>query len=122
MKTLFFLCFSRFLYPGKCWAFADLFGDGSSSVESNCSGSKDGKYELLTAINDAIAEEIKDLMTKSKEKKILSLIYRTAKHLDSQGVVGISFIFDHVNFDMFKVDEFIMPDASGLCINTICQR
>ncbi|XP_010082753.1 PREDICTED: general transcription factor IIH subunit 3 isoform X1 [Pterocles gutturalis] len=56
---------SRFLYPGKRWAFADLFGDGSSSMESNCSGSKDGKYELLTAINDVIAEEIKDLMTKT---------------------------------------------------------
>ncbi|NXQ89467.1 TF2H3 factor, partial [Nyctibius grandis] len=56
---------SRFLYPGKRWAFADLFGDGSSSMESNCSGSKDGKYELLTAVNDAIAEEIKDLMTKT---------------------------------------------------------
>ncbi|NWR76528.1 TF2H3 factor, partial [Centropus unirufus] len=59
---------SRFLYPGKCWAFADLLGDGSSSMESNCSGSKDGKYELLTAINDAIAEEIKDLMTKTEMK------------------------------------------------------
>ncbi|KFP49008.1 General transcription factor IIH subunit 3, partial [Cathartes aura] len=56
---------SRFLYPGKRWAFADLFGDGGSSMESNCSGSKDGKYELLTTINDAIAEEIKDLMTKT---------------------------------------------------------
>ncbi|NXW50422.1 TF2H3 factor, partial [Nyctiprogne leucopyga] len=56
---------SRFLYPGKHWAFTDLCGDGSSSLESNCSGSKDGKYELLTAINDAIAEEIKDLMTKT---------------------------------------------------------
>ncbi|NWS40184.1 TF2H3 factor, partial [Probosciger aterrimus] len=56
---------SRFLYPGKGWAAADLFGDGGSSMESNCSGSKDGKYELLTAINDAVAEEIKDLMTKS---------------------------------------------------------
>ncbi|NXL90825.1 TF2H3 factor, partial [Alectura lathami] len=55
---------SRFLYPGKRWASGDL-GDGGSSVESNCSGSKDGKYELLTAINDAIAEEIKDLMTKT---------------------------------------------------------
>ncbi|NWU57208.1 TF2H3 factor, partial [Dromas ardeola] len=56
---------SRFLYPGKRWAFADLFGDGGSAMESNCSGSKDGKYELLTAINDAVAEEIKDLMTKT---------------------------------------------------------
>ncbi|NWI62978.1 TF2H3 factor, partial [Todus mexicanus] len=56
---------SRFLYPGKRWASADLFGDGGSSVEANCAGSRDGKYELLTAINDAIAEEIKDLMTKT---------------------------------------------------------
>ncbi|POI34673.1 hypothetical protein CIB84_001576 [Bambusicola thoracicus] len=61
---------SRFLYPGKRWASADLLGDGGNSVESNCSGSKDGKYELLTAINDAIAEEIKDLMTKSKGRRI----------------------------------------------------
>ncbi|XP_071619162.1 general transcription factor IIH subunit 3 isoform X3 [Heliangelus exortis] len=37
-------------------------------MESNCSGSKDGKYELLTAINDAIAEEVKDLMTKTEMK------------------------------------------------------
>ncbi|NWU75336.1 TF2H3 factor, partial [Onychorhynchus coronatus] len=59
---------SRFLYPGKRWASADPFGDGGSSMESNCSGSKDGKYELLTAINDAIAEEIKDLMTKTDMK------------------------------------------------------
>lgn len=63
------------MYPGKRWAVADLLGDGSNSVESNCSGSKDGKYELLTAINDAIAEEIKDLMTKSKENKFLGLIF-----------------------------------------------
>ncbi|KFV76806.1 General transcription factor IIH subunit 3, partial [Struthio camelus australis] len=56
---------SRFLYPGKRWTFADLFGDGGSFAESNCSGSRDGKYELLTAINDAITEEIKDLMTKT---------------------------------------------------------
>ncbi|XP_073169501.1 general transcription factor IIH subunit 3 isoform X2 [Lepidochelys kempii] len=59
---------SRFLYPGKHWAFADLFGDGGSFVESNCSGSKDGKYELLTAINEVIAEELKDLMTKTDMK------------------------------------------------------
>ncbi|CAI5797137.1 general transcription factor IIH subunit 3 isoform X1 [Podarcis lilfordi] len=51
---------SRFLYPGKHWAPADLFG------ESNISGSKDGKYELLTTINETIAEEIKDLMTNTE--------------------------------------------------------
>ncbi|NXU47942.1 TF2H3 factor, partial [Turnix velox] len=59
---------SRFLYPGKRWTSADFVADGGSSVETNCSGSKDGKYELLTAINDAIAEEIKDLMTKTEMK------------------------------------------------------
>lgn len=73
MSTLCFLSSSRFLYPGKRWSFADVFGDGGSSMESNCSGSKDGKYELLTAINDAIAEEIKDLMTKSKEDSKLNM-------------------------------------------------
>ncbi|KAJ7419931.1 hypothetical protein WISP_51299 [Willisornis vidua] len=68
---------SRFLYPGKRWASVDPFGDGGNSMESNCSGSKDGKYELLTAINDAIAEEIKDLMTKTNQEiksRILSIL------------------------------------------------
>uniref|UniRef100_A0A8D0L8J5 General transcription factor IIH subunit 3 n=1 Tax=Sphenodon punctatus TaxID=8508 RepID=A0A8D0L8J5_SPHPU len=60
---------SRFLYPGKRWAFADLFADTSGNlVESNISGSKDGKYELLTTINEIVAEEIKDLMTKTDIK------------------------------------------------------
>uniref|UniRef100_A0A8D0ITU0 General transcription factor IIH subunit 3 n=1 Tax=Sus scrofa TaxID=9823 RepID=A0A8D0ITU0_PIG len=57
---------SRFLYPGKNGRLGDFFGDpGNPSSEFNPSGSKDGKYELLTAANDVIAEEIKDLMTKS---------------------------------------------------------
>uniref|UniRef100_A0A7N4PWQ7 General transcription factor IIH subunit 3 n=1 Tax=Sarcophilus harrisii TaxID=9305 RepID=A0A7N4PWQ7_SARHA len=57
---------SRFLYPGKNWKFGDFFGDpGCSSADYNPSGSKDGKYELLTAANEVITEEIKDLMTKS---------------------------------------------------------
>ncbi|XP_025893250.1 general transcription factor IIH subunit 3 [Nothoprocta perdicaria] len=59
---------SRFLYPGKRWTRADLLGDGAGLLESNCPGSKDGKYELLTAINDAITEEVKDLMTKTEMK------------------------------------------------------
>nr|CAI9695079.1 unnamed protein product [Rangifer tarandus platyrhynchus] len=57
---------SRFLYPGKNGRLGDFFGDpGNASSEFTPSGSKDGKYELLTAANEVIAEEIKDLMTKS---------------------------------------------------------
>lgn len=57
--------FSRFLYPGKNGRLGDLFGDpGNPPSEFNPSGSKDGKYELLTAANEVIVEEIKDLMTK----------------------------------------------------------
>uniref|UniRef100_A0A4W2CDA5 General transcription factor IIH subunit 3 n=2 Tax=Bos TaxID=9903 RepID=A0A4W2CDA5_BOBOX len=57
---------SRFLYPGKNGRLGDFFGDpGNPSSEFTPSGSKDGKYELLTAANEVIAEEIKDLMTKS---------------------------------------------------------
>uniref|UniRef100_A0A670Z004 General transcription factor IIH subunit 3 n=1 Tax=Pseudonaja textilis TaxID=8673 RepID=A0A670Z004_PSETE len=56
---------SRFLYPGKHWAALDLFGE---SGESNISGSKDGKYEVLTTINETIAEEIKDLLTNTEVK------------------------------------------------------
>ncbi|ELK14274.1 General transcription factor IIH subunit 3 [Pteropus alecto] len=55
---------SRFLYPGKNGRLGDLFGDPSNPPsEFNPSGSKDGKYELLTAANEVIVEEIKDLMT-----------------------------------------------------------
>ncbi|TEA41378.1 hypothetical protein DBR06_SOUSAS7910052, partial [Sousa chinensis] len=57
---------SRFLYPGKNGRLGDFFGDpGNASSEFIPSGSKDGKYELLTAANEVIVEEIKDLMTKS---------------------------------------------------------
>ncbi|CAH7244646.1 Gtf2h3 [Phodopus roborovskii] len=60
---------SRFLYPGKNGRLGDFFGDpGNSLPDCSPSGSKDGKYELLTAANDVIAEEIKDLMTKSDIK------------------------------------------------------
>ncbi|XP_073532281.1 general transcription factor IIH subunit 3 isoform X2 [Phyllobates terribilis] len=59
---------SRLLFPGKQWRCGDLTEE-SAILESNASGSKDGKYELLTAANDLIADEIKDLMTKSGEIK-----------------------------------------------------
>uniref|UniRef100_A0A8D2DVJ8 General transcription factor IIH subunit 3 n=1 Tax=Sciurus vulgaris TaxID=55149 RepID=A0A8D2DVJ8_SCIVU len=60
---------SRFLYPGKNGRLGDFFGDsGNLPSELNPSGSKDGKYELLTAANEVIVEEIKDLMTKSDIK------------------------------------------------------
>lgn len=59
--------FSRFLYPGRNGRLGDFFGDpGNPASEYNPSGSKDGKYELLTAANEVIVEEIKDLMTKSE--------------------------------------------------------
>ncbi|XP_025789163.1 general transcription factor IIH subunit 3 isoform X1 [Puma concolor] len=60
---------SRFLYPGKNGRLGDFFGDpGNPPSEFSPSGSKDGKYELFTAANEVIAEEIKDLMTKSDIK------------------------------------------------------
>ncbi|KAF6081343.1 general transcription factor IIH subunit 3 [Phyllostomus discolor] len=60
---------SRFLYPGKNGSLGDFFGDpGKTPAELTPSGSKDGKYELLTAANEVIVEEIKDLMTKSDIK------------------------------------------------------
>ncbi|KAI2568623.1 general transcription factor IIH subunit 3 [Homo sapiens] len=59
---------SRFLYPGKNGRLGDFFGDPGNPPEFNPSGSKDGKYELLTSANEVIVEEIKDLMTKSDIK------------------------------------------------------
>ncbi|KAM8918076.1 general transcription factor IIH subunit 3 isoform 2-T2 [Lycaon pictus] len=56
---------SRFLYPGKNGKLGDFFGDPGNPSEFSPSGSKDGKYELFTAANEVIVEEIKDLMIKS---------------------------------------------------------
>lgn len=53
------LYFSHFLYPSKNWRGGDSGGDDAAS-------SGDGKYELLSVANNLIAEEIKNLMSKSK--------------------------------------------------------
>lgn len=51
--------FSHFLYPNKSWSGGDGGGNDASS-------SGDGKYELLSAANNLIAEEIRNIMSKSK--------------------------------------------------------
>ncbi|XP_009282204.1 PREDICTED: general transcription factor IIH subunit 3 isoform X2 [Aptenodytes forsteri] len=105
---------SRFLYPGKRWAFADLFGDGGSSMESNCSGSKDGKYELLTAINDAIAEEIKDLMTKTnQEMKSRILVIKAAEDSALQYMNFMNVIFAAQKQNIL-IDACVLDSDSGL--------
>ncbi|XP_060699299.1 general transcription factor IIH subunit 3 isoform X1 [Hemiscyllium ocellatum] len=64
---------SRFLYPGKHWKMGNFAESGDiGSTESNCSGSKDGKYELLAIGNDIITEEIKDLMSKTEVRAQLT--------------------------------------------------
>ncbi|PKU36171.1 tectonihypothetical protein [Limosa lapponica baueri] len=105
---------SRFLYPGKRWAAADLFGDGSSSVESTCSGSKDGKYELLTAINDVIAEEIKDLMTKTnQEMKSRILVIKAAEDSALQYMNFMNVIFA-AQKQSILIDACVLDSDSGL--------
>ncbi|XP_035420820.1 general transcription factor IIH subunit 3 isoform X4 [Cygnus atratus] len=105
---------SRFLYPGKRWAFADLLGDGGSSAESNCSGSKDGKYELLTAINDAIAEEIKDLMTKTnQEMKSRILVIKAAEDSALQYMNFMNVIFA-AQKQSILIDACVLDSDSGL--------
>ncbi|KAJ7400764.1 hypothetical protein BTVI_102211 [Pitangus sulphuratus] len=105
---------SRFLYPGKRWASADPFGDGGSSVESNCSGSKDGKYELLTAINDAIAEEIKDLMTKTnQDMKSRILVIKAAEDSTLQYMNFMNVVFA-AQKQSILVDACVLDSDSGL--------
>lgn len=57
------LHFSHFLYPNKSWR-------GGDSGEDDASSSGDGKYELLSIANKLIAEEIKNIMSKSKHKAV----------------------------------------------------
>lgn len=58
------LYFSHFLYPNKKWR-------GGDSGEEEASSSGDGKYELLSVANRLIAEEIRNVMLKSKQKTAL---------------------------------------------------
>lgn len=55
--------YSHFLYPSKSWRSGDSGGDDASS-------SGDGKYELLSVANNIIAEEIRNVMSKSQYKSI----------------------------------------------------
>ncbi|KAK9523388.1 hypothetical protein VZT92_019783 [Zoarces viviparus] len=50
---------SHFLYPGKSWRAGDSGGDDAYS-------SGDGKYELLSVVNNLIAEEIRKVMSKTE--------------------------------------------------------
>ncbi|KAM9547479.1 general transcription factor IIH subunit 3 isoform 1-T2 [Salvelinus alpinus] len=81
---------SHFLYPCKLWKSGDGHGD------DNASTSGDGKYELLSVANDFIAEEIKNLMSRTEVKgnqtdtllagslaKALCYIHRVAKELEA---------------------------------------
>lgn len=53
------LHFSHFLYPSN-----KLQGGDNGEENTSCSG--DGKYELLSIANNSIAEEMRNLMLKSK--------------------------------------------------------
>lgn len=57
------LYFSYFLYPSKKWG-------GGDSCEDDAASSGDGKYELLSVTNKLIAEEIRNVMSKSKRKAV----------------------------------------------------
>ncbi|XP_062307905.1 general transcription factor IIH subunit 3 [Osmerus eperlanus] len=80
---------SHFLYPSKHWKI----GEGSGDVQS---ASGDGKYELLSVANDLIADEIKNLMSRTEVKghqtdtllagslaKALCYIHRVTKELEA---------------------------------------
>ena len=64
------LCPSYFLYPSKNWKAGG--GDGHGDVLAS---SGDGKYELLSVANNLIAEEIRNVMSKSECFLVISAIF-----------------------------------------------
>ncbi|XP_066116851.1 general transcription factor IIH subunit 3 isoform X2 [Saccopteryx bilineata] len=106
---------SRFLYPGKDGRLGDFFGDpGSSPAEFNPSGSKDGKYELLTAANEVIVEEIKDLMTKNnQEMKSRILVIKAAEDSALQYMNFMNVIFAAQKQNIL-IDACVLDSDSGL--------
>ncbi|XP_029365944.1 general transcription factor IIH subunit 3 isoform X3 [Echeneis naucrates] len=80
---------SHFLFPSKSWRGADNGGDDASS-------SGDGKYELLSVANNLIAEEIRNVMSKTEVRgnstetllagslaKALCFIHKVSKELEA---------------------------------------
>uniref|UniRef100_A0A671VPZ2 General transcription factor IIH subunit 3 n=1 Tax=Sparus aurata TaxID=8175 RepID=A0A671VPZ2_SPAAU len=81
---------SHFLYPNKNWRGGDNGGEDASS-------SGDGKYELLSVANNLIAEEIRNVMTKTEVRgnstetllagslaKALCYIHRVSKEVEGR--------------------------------------
>ncbi|XP_032954331.1 general transcription factor IIH subunit 3 isoform X3 [Rhinolophus ferrumequinum] len=105
---------SRFLYPGKNGRLGDLFGDPGNPSEFNPSGSKDGKYELLTAANEVIVEEIKDLMTKNnQEMKSRILVIKAAEDSALQYMNFMNVIFAAQKQNIL-IDACVLDSDSGL--------
>ncbi|XP_038202653.1 general transcription factor IIH subunit 3 isoform X3 [Arvicola amphibius] len=106
---------SRFLYPGKNGRLGDFFGDpGNLFPDCNPSGSKDGKYELLTAANEVIAEEIKDLMTKNnQEMKSRILVIKAAEDSALQYMNFMNVIFAAQKQNIL-IDACVLDSDSGL--------
>ncbi|XP_075834861.1 general transcription factor IIH subunit 3 isoform X3 [Microtus pennsylvanicus] len=106
---------SRFLYPGKNGRLGDFFGDpGNPLPDYNPSGSKDGKYELLTAANEVIAEEIKDLMTKNnQEMKSRILVIKAAEDSALQYMNFMNVIFAAQKQNIL-IDACVLDSDSGL--------
>ncbi|XP_054568318.1 general transcription factor IIH subunit 3 isoform X3 [Eptesicus fuscus] len=106
---------SRFLYPGRNGRLGDFFGDpGNPASEYNPSGSKDGKYELLTAANEVIVEEIKDLMTKNnQEMKSRVLVIKAAEDSALQYMNFMNVIFAAQKQNIL-IDACVLDSDSGL--------
>ncbi|XP_040272147.1 general transcription factor IIH subunit 3 isoform X2 [Bufo bufo] len=104
---------SHLLFPGKQWRCGDSTGE-TAVLESNASGSKDGKYELLTAANDLIADEIKDLMTKTGEEvKSRILVIKAAEDSAIQYMNFMNVIFAAQKQNIL-IDACVLDTDSGL--------
>ncbi|XP_060699300.1 general transcription factor IIH subunit 3 isoform X2 [Hemiscyllium ocellatum] len=106
---------SRFLYPGKHWKMGNFAESGDiGSTESNCSGSKDGKYELLAIGNDIITEEIKDLMSKiGQELNSRILVIKAAEDSAAQYMNFMNVIFAAQKQNIL-IDACVLDSESGL--------
>uniref|UniRef100_A0A673CJN5 General transcription factor IIH subunit 3 n=1 Tax=Sphaeramia orbicularis TaxID=375764 RepID=A0A673CJN5_9TELE len=104
---------SHFLYPSKNWKGGDGSGDDASS-------SGDGKYELLSVANNLIAEEIREVMSKSKGNSTDTMLAGSlAKALCSADDCALQYMnFMNVIFAAQKqsvlIDACVLDSDSGL--------
>ncbi|XP_017307316.1 general transcription factor IIH subunit 3 isoform X2 [Ictalurus punctatus] len=98
---------NHFLYPSKYWKAGEASGD-------HVSGPGDGKYELLSVADDVIADEIRNLMSRTgRDLKSRILVIKAAEDCALQYMNFMNVIFAAQKQNVL-IDACVLDSDSGL--------